>query len=148
MPLVKTVNTLISVIFILQRIHAHDTLWAGKISFPGLEHLLLFSAGEMSSASRLVVPPLIVSLYFEDDNENTSGMAPSALLRVDIRRWRTSLLHTSCRPGIGGWVLALSPSAATTTADSFLPFPASGRRNSFIKACQIAEVMSETPSCA
>lgn len=87
--------------------------------FPGLEHLLLFSPGEISSASSFVVPPLIVSLYFEDDNENMSGMVPGLSLCADIRRWRTSLLHTSCRPGIGSSILALSPSAATTTADSF-----------------------------
>lgn len=54
--------------------------------FPGLEHLLLFSHGEISSASRLVVPPRIVSLYFEDDNENMSEIVPSLSLRADMRR--------------------------------------------------------------
>lgn len=47
--------------------------------FPVLEHLLLLSNGEINSASRLIVPPLIVSLYFEDDNKNMSGMALSVL---------------------------------------------------------------------
>lgn len=52
---------------------------------PGLEQLLLFSPGEISSASNFVVPPLIVSLYFEDDNENMSGMVPGLSLCADIR---------------------------------------------------------------
>lgn len=54
---------------------------------------------EITPDSSFVIQPLIVSPYFEGDNENTDGMVPGLSLCADVR-WRTSLLHTSSRPGL------------------------------------------------